>query len=103
MDQTVRSGATVKLRVQGIDARTDVVFQDVVEDASGLGTDGTASSDGLMQYRNSQWQFNLDTSNFGDANTVVGSRYYRTTVTVIDNATLAVLGMGTVNLETGKK
>jgi len=103
IDQIVLSGITVKLQVQGIDALTGTVFQDVVEDASGMGTDGTVTSDGLMQYRNSQWQFNLDTSNFGDPNTVTGSRYYRTTVTVIDNATLAVLGMGTLNLETGKK
>jgi hypothetical protein len=103
LDQTVRSGVTVKLQVQGIDASTGTVFQDVIEDASGMGTDGTVTSDGLMQSRNSQWQFNLDTSNFGDPNTVAGSRYYRTTVTVIDNATLAVLGMGTLNLETSKK
>lgn len=103
LEQTVRSGVTVKLQVQGIDAITGTVFQDVIEDANGAGTDGTVTSDGLMQYRNSQWQFNLDTSNFGDPNTVAGSRYYRTIVTVIDNATLAVLGMGTVNLETTKK
>lgn len=94
---------TVKLQVQGIDSTTGDVFQDVIEDTSGLGADGTITSDGLMQHRNSQWQFNLDTGNFGDPNTVAGTRYYRATVTVVDNATLAVLGLGTVNHETGRR
>jgi hypothetical protein len=101
--QTVRSGVTVTLQVQGIVSSTGVVFQDVVEDASGMGTDGTLTSNGLMQLRDSQWKFKLDTGNFGDANTIAGDRFYRATVIVKDNATGAVVGMGSVNMETGRK
>ena len=101
--QTVRSGVTVTLQVQGIVSSTGVVFQDVVEDASGMGTDGTLTSNGLMQLRDSKWQFKLDTGNFGDENTIAGDRFYRATVIVKDNATQTVVGMGSVNMETRRK
>ena len=98
--QPITSGVTVLLRVQGIDLATGNVFQDVIEDALGVGTDGTLTSDGIMQLTDGQYHFNLDTSNFGDPNTIAGTRYYRSTAIVIDNATLTVLGTVTVNLET---
>ena len=98
----VTAGVTVKLRVLGIDSATGNIFQDVIEDAQGTGTDGTAGSDGLMVLTGIQWHFNLDTSNFTDNLTINGTRFYLSTVTVIDNATLKVLGSGSVNLETAK-
>src|SRR5207237_4112128 len=86
----VTSGVTVKLKVQGIDTSLTgtQVFQDVVEDANGLGTDGTVTDDGTMRLTDGHFQFNLDTSNFGDPNTFAeATRFYRSTVIVIDNAT----------------
>ena len=98
----VTSGGTVMLKVQGIDSQNNTMFQDVVEHANGVGTDGTLTSDGSMQPTGGHYQFNLDTSNFSDPNTITSSRYYRSTVTVIDNATLKVLGTTSISLETGK-
>jgi hypothetical protein len=100
---SVTAGVTVKLKVQGIDSATGQVFQDVPEDANGVGSDGTVTSDGIMVFNDGKFQFNLDTSNFGDPNTLASpTRYYRSTVTVVDNATLMVLGTASVNLETRK-
>ena len=96
------AGVTVKFRVLGMDSATGPIFQDVIEKAKGQGIDGTAGSDGRMVLTDGQWQFNLDTSNFSDKLTINGPRYYLSTVTVIDNATLKVLGSGSVNLETAK-
>jgi hypothetical protein len=97
------TGVTVKLKVQGSDSATGQVFQEVPEDANGVGSDGTVTSDGIMVLTDGKYQFNLDTSNFGDPNTLASStRYYRSTVTVVDNATLMVLGKVAVNLETRK-
>jgi len=76
------------------------VFQDVPEQANGLGNDGTVTSDGILQLNGDKYQFNLDTSNFSDPNTLASARYYRSTITVIDNATLTVLGTVSVILET---
>ena len=98
----VTAGVTVKFRVLGMDSATGPIFQDVIEKAKGQGIDGTAGSDGRMVLTDGQWQFNLDTSNFSDKLTINGPRYYLSTVTVIDNATLKVLGSGSVNLETAK-
>jgi hypothetical protein len=105
LGQSVTTGVSVKLKVQGIDTsnNTITVFQDVVEDANGVGTDGTVTSDGIMTYTTGHWQFNLDTGNFSDPNTYSeNARYYTSTVCVVDNATLLVLGSTTINLETGK-
>jgi hypothetical protein len=102
LNQLVWGGVTVYVRVQGVDGSTREVFQDVIEKSSGVGRDGTFTSDGVMQLRDGKWQFNLDTSNFDDPDTIGSSRSYRATVSVIDNATLAVVGMGRLNLETGK-
>lgn len=97
----VTAGVTVKLKVQGIDSVSGEVFQEVPEDANGVGSDGTVTSDGVMVLTDGKYQFNLDTSNFGDANTIASpTRYYRSTVTVVDNATLLELGTVAVNLET---
>jgi hypothetical protein len=102
-DGTAATGAiTVKLKVQGIDSGNNTIFQDVIEDASGVGTDGTTAGDGLMRPVDGHYQFNLDTSNFTDANTVSSTRFYRSTVTVIDNLTLQVLGTTSISLETSK-
>ena len=101
--QTISSGVTVYLKVQGIDSATGNVFQDVVEDAQGVGTDGVGTSDGIMRLTGGQYHFNLDTGNFSDPNTLAGSRYYRSTVTVVDNATLMVLGTISINLETAAR
>ncbi|MCX6924976.1 MAG: HYR domain-containing protein, partial [Verrucomicrobia bacterium] len=95
------AGVTVKLKVQGIDSADNSVFQEVPEDANGVGSDGTVTSDGIMVLNDGNYQFNLDTSNFGDPNTLASpTKYYRSTVTVVDNATLMVLGTVAVNLET---
>ena len=100
---SVTAGVTVKLKVQGIDSADNSVFQEVPEDANGVGSDGTVTSDGIMVLTDGKYQFNLDTGNFGDPNTVASpTRYYRSTVTVVDNATLMVLGTVAVNLETRK-
>jgi hypothetical protein len=96
------SGVTVKLKVTGVDSATNVEFQDVIEDATGVGSDGTLTSDGLMQLVDGKFQFNVDTSNFSDPNTIGSTRYYQSTITVVDNATLNVLGAAVVILETGK-
>ncbi|HEY9172106.1 MAG TPA: HYR domain-containing protein [Verrucomicrobiae bacterium] len=97
----VVSGVTVKLTVQGIDAATGEVFQDVIEDANGIGADGTVTSDGIMVFTDGHFQFNLDTSNFEDPNTLASpARLYRSTVTVVDNATRLELGTVAVDLET---
>ncbi len=101
--QTISSGVTVYLKVQGIDSATGNVFQDVVEDAQGVGTDGVGTSDGIMRLTGGQYHFNLDTGNFSDPNTLAGSRYYKSTVTVVDNATLMVLGTISINLETAAR
>ena len=97
---TVTSGVTVKLKVLGIDSGNNTIFQDVIEDANGVGSDGTVTSDGIMQLTDGQFHFNLDTSNFTDPNTVASARFYQSTVTVIDNTTGAVLGSTSVVLET---
>jgi hypothetical protein len=88
--------------VQGIEIVNNEVqvFQDVLEDANGVGNDGTVTSDGLMRLVDGRYQFNLDTSNFSDPNTLGTARFYRSTVTVIDNATLMELGTVSVILET---
>jgi hypothetical protein len=101
--QTITSGVTVYLKVQGISQLTGLVVEEVAEDAQGVGTDGTLQSDGIMRLTDSQYHFNLDTGNFGDANTIAGDKYYRSTATVVDNATLMVLGTVTVNLETSTR
>jgi hypothetical protein len=96
---------TVKLDVQGIQMTsygTNCVFQDVVEDASGIGADGTAAGCGTMYLVSSHFQFNLDTSDFSDSNTLAESnRYYTSTVLVLDNATGTLLGSTAIKLETG--
>jgi len=57
-----------------------------------------------MRLTDSHWQFNLDTSNFTDANTISESnRSYQSTVTVVDNATAVILGSQTITLETSTK
>ncbi len=100
---TVTSGVTVKLKVQGIDSASGEVFQEVPEDANGVGSDGTVTSDGIMVLTAGKYQFNLDTGNFEDPNTLASpTRFYCSTVTVVDNATLMVLGTVAVNLETRK-
>lgn len=99
---TVTSGVTVYLKIQGIESSNNSVFQDVIETANGVGIAGTITGDGIMQVTGPQWHFNVNTSNFSDSNTLAGSRLYRSTVTVIDNATLKVLGTAFINLETSK-
>jgi len=94
------SGVTVLLKVQGINSADNTVFQDVLEEANGQGNDGTVTSDGIMQLVGDNYQFNLDTSNFNDANTLGSARYYRSTITMIDNATLTVLATVSAILET---
>ena len=95
--------STVKLKVQGIDTATGEVFQDVIEDAAGVGDDGTVTSDAIMVLSNGHYQFNLNTKNFDDPNTLASpTRHYRSTATVVDNATLLELGSVSVNLETRK-
>lgn len=94
------TGVTVSLKVQGIDSANNTVFQDVLEEANGQGNDGTVTSDGIMQLVGNTYQFNLDTSNFNDPNTLGSARYYRSTITVMDNATLTVLGTVSAILET---
>jgi hypothetical protein len=105
LGQTVTTGVTVKLDVQGIQMTsygTNCVFQDVVEDASGIGADGTAAGCGTMYLVSSHFQFNLDTSDFSDSNTLAESnRYYTSTVLVLDNATGTLLGSTAIKLETG--
>jgi hypothetical protein len=106
LGQSVISGVTVKLQVQGMQVVNNVttVFQDVVEDANGVGADGTAAGCGTMYFTGGHFQFNLDTGDFSDANTLAESnKYYTSTVTVIDNATSLVLGSTTINLETSSK
>ena len=104
LGQSVTSGITVKLKVLGVDTNCVTgIFQDVIEDANGVGNDGTVTSDGIMAYTGGHWQFNLDTSNFSDPNTYSESaRYYTSTVSVIDNITMLTVGTLTINLETGK-
>lgn len=94
------SGVTVLLKVQGIDNADNTVFQDVIEEATGQGNDGTVTSEGIMQLVGGAFHFNLDTSNFSDPNTLDSPRFYRSTITVIDNATLTVLGTMSAILET---
>lgn len=55
-----------------------------------------------MELSGGRYHFNLDTGNFSDASTQAGSRYYRSTITVVDHATQALLGGAIINLETGK-
>lgn len=105
LGNVVKTGATVRLRVQGIAVVNGVetVFQEVVESATGVGIIGSLSSDGLMVPNGGHWQYNLDTSNFSDANTVTGDHFYRATVMVFDNATLALVGVNSISMETGSK
>jgi hypothetical protein len=106
LGQTITTGVTVKLQVQGIQTSNagTTVFQDVVEDANGIGTDGTANGCGIMYPVGGHFQFNLDTSDFCDLNTLAESnRYYTSTVFVFDNATGILVGVTTINLETSSK
>jgi hypothetical protein len=88
--------------VQGleINGSTITVFNDVIEDASGVGSDGTLGNDGTMVPSAGMYQFNLDTSNFTDPNTFANAtRFYRAKAYVTDsNGTL--LGEEDVILET---
>jgi hypothetical protein len=106
LGQTITTGVTVKLQVQGIQTSNagTTVFQDVVEDANGIGTDGTANGCGIMYPVGGHFQFNLDTSDFCDLNTLAESnRYYTSTVFVFDNATGILVGVTIINLETSSK
>jgi hypothetical protein len=81
-------GVTVMLKVQGLELNgtTLTVFNEVIEDATGVGTDGTLGNDGIMRQQDSMWHFNLDTSNFADANTFANTlRFYRSNVVVYDS------------------
>lgn len=94
---------TVRLNVQGIQQTTigETVFQDVVEQANGVGLDGTLADDGVMLLQDDYYQFNLDTSNFSDPNTTHETdRSYRSTVIVVDTATGCELGRSSAILET---
>jgi hypothetical protein len=97
------SGVTVRLKVQGIQQTGlgEIIFQDVAEDASGTGLDGTMANDGIMVLRDGHYQFNLDTANFSDPNTLgEADRTYRSTVIVIDDSTGCELGRSSIILET---
>jgi len=85
---TVTAGITVKLQVRGllISGSTITVFNEVIEDATGVGTDGTLGNDGIMTMTGGHWHFNLDTSNFSNSNTFGdANRFYRSTVYVLDS------------------
>jgi hypothetical protein len=57
-----------------------------------------------MYFTGGHFQFNLDTGDFLDPNTLAESnKFYTSTATVIDNATSLVLGSTTINLETSSK
>jgi len=95
-------GVTVKLKVQGLELNgtTLTVFNDVIEDATGVGTDGTLGNDGIMRQQDGMWHFNLDTSNFSDPNTFYeANRFYRCSAIVYDSYG-NVLGQEDAILET---
>lgn len=97
---------TVTLRVCGVvqSGVEQTIFQEVVEDARGSGIDGNGAVDGLMQSQGDHYQFNLNTGNFTDRNTLAEpERSYRSTVIVRDNATGLVLASSEVTLETASK
>jgi hypothetical protein len=106
LGQSVTSGVTVRLQVQGVmvTGTTTNIVENVVEDANGVGADGTACGYGTMYFTGGHFQFNLDTGDFLDPNTLAESnKFYTSTATVIDNATSLVLGSTTINLETSSK
>lgn len=102
MGTEVSTGVTVEVGVLGIDGSTGAIFQNVIEDLKGKGTDGTAESDAILTYKGKHWEFKLSTKNFVDTNTISGPRYYELTVSVIDNATQVVVGTETLIIETKK-
>jgi len=102
--QPLTTGVIVLLRIEGIydpeDGSEPIAVEDVLEEAVGRGevVDGLAimEHDGAGQYH-----FNVDTTAFAWPNTAADPAYwYRSTASVYDAATGALLGETSVDLET---
>ena len=97
----VLDGLTATINVRGIGPGATNVFDNVIELASGTGTSGTASSDGILELRGNHEHFNLQTANFVDADTAGNpQRFYRVTVTIFNDATACAVGSASFILET---
>ena len=94
----VLDGLTARINVRGIGPGPTNVFDNVIELASGTGTSGTATSDGIVELRGNHEHFNLQTDNFVDANTLDNpQRFYRVTVTVFSDATGCAVALGSAS------
>ena len=97
----VLDGLTATINVRGIGPGATNVFDNVIEQASGTGISGTATSDGVLELRGNHEHFNLKTDNFVDADTLANpQRVYRVTVTIFNDASGCAVGSASFILET---
>jgi hypothetical protein len=93
----ITQGYDVKLTVNGyrLNGSSLVDFQDVVEDATGLGADGPAIGGAFMVPVGGAWRFNLDTNDFLDHTTYSETdKFYRSLVQVFDTSSGAPVEVG---------